>query len=488
MKTGFLTIVLTIAISITLFASCRSMALNQNRTKTQVQAADDKSRYDNQEDQVDGNLQPVHLSPDKKPTYGDDSVQCITNYFLYRQSLRDWENTGDDFYFEDLVPSWYYVFNHCPGYRINTFINGIKILEHRISKMPEMEKSKVIDTLIMLYDERILYFGNEEYVLGEKATAMVKYCPDKTEEIYDLIKRVILLNKFNTLNHHLIYYIQYAVLMHEADKLSIEDLIDIYLEVDEIAHHNISPDNPSSAEYTDGISRIEQLMVDYLECSVMEDVFRPKYMNDSTNTDLCRKIVALMAYKNCFTQPLFRSALNQLNRLEPTPKLLMIQGRFFANDGNYPEAVNAYRQAVESFGPTEINEKYEAYMKLAEVQFLQKNYSGARSSVLKALEIKPDDARAVLLLADIYLYGAETCGTAIIAKHAGYWAAFDKYQRAKSVTSDAALESRANDGMTNARRKFPTTADLFFNNLKPGQTVTAPCWIGETVVIRASDS
>jgi tetratricopeptide (TPR) repeat protein len=488
MKTSILTIVLTVVISTTILASCKSTtSLGENSVSATASTG--------LSDQVRGNA-PVAAgneefnlrTPDKKPTYGDDSAQCVLNYYLYRQSFRDWENSGDEFYFDDLMPAWTYVFVHCPGYRVNTFINGVKIYEHRISKLPDNQKKNAIDTLMSIYDERILYYGEEAFVLGEKATAMVKHCPEKTEDIYKLLQKVVKLNKYNTANHLNVYYMQYAVFMHEAGKLSLEELIDIYLEVDEIANHNVSQNNPASAEYAGGISSIEQLMLNYLECDIMQNVFGPKYMADSTNVELLKKIIGLMAYKKCYDQPVFRNALRQLNRMEPTPRLLMIQGNFYYNDANYTEAINSYRRAAESFSDKEVNERYEAWMKIAEIQLIQKAYQNAKSSVQRALDLKSDDPDALILLGDIYLFGAGTCGTAIIAKHAGFWAAFDKYTRARNLSNDPVIQSKANNGISNARRGFPLTSDLFFNNLKPGQSVTAPCWIGETVIIRASDS
>lgn len=485
MKTRLIAVACTVSFSIAMLVSCKTVATGTDHT---TRKPDESSMTGTQQINLPDENPATLVTPDKKPTYGSDSAQCVLNYYLYRQSFRDWENSGDDFYFDDLLPAWNYVFTECPGYRENTFINGIKIMEYRISKLPENQRQGAIDTLLMIYDQRILYFGQADFLLGEKATALVKYRPNQTKEIFELMKEVVKRNKLNTSNLLLVFYMQYAVNMHEAGLMSIEDLIDVYLAVDEIAHHNVKQNTPASAEYNEGITRIEQLMLKYLECSVMEGVFGPKFMADSTNLELCKKIVALMAYNKCFDQPLFRSALNQLNRMEPTPKLLLFQGRFFQNDGNFSEAVKSYLKAAESFPASEVNDKFDAYMKAAEVQLIQKQYQSAKSSVLKALEVKPDDPSAQILMGDIYLYGAETCGSSFIAKYAGYWAAFDRYNRAKGMSSDASIQSKANEGMNNSRRRFPPTGDIFFNGLKTGQSVTAPCWIGETVTVRASDS
>ncbi len=485
MKTRLIAMACVASFSVAMLVSCKTVATGTGNSATvvekeQIAPAKQIGTFEQ--------TSPIARIPDKKPTYGSDSAQCVLNYYLYRQSFRDWENSGDDFYFDDLLPSWTYVFTECPGYRENTFINGIKIMEYRISKLPENERKGAVDTLLMIYDERILYFDQADFLLGEKATALVKYRPEQTQEIFDLLADVVKRNKMNTPNLILVFYMQYAVNLHEAGKMDIEKLIDVYLEVDEIAHHNVKLNTPASAEYNDGITRIEQLMLKYLECSVMQNVFSPKFLADSTNLDLCKKIVALMAYNNCFSQPVFRSALNQLIRLEPTPKLLISQGRFFQNDGNFADAIKSYLKAAESFPASEVNDKFDAYFRAAEVQLTQKQYQSAKSSVLKALEIKQDDPSALILLGDIYFYGAETCGSGFIAKYAGYWAAFDKYNKAKGLSGEAGIQSRANEGMNNARRRFPVTGDIFFNGMKTGQTVTAPCWIGESVTVRASDS
>jgi len=488
MKSGILTLVFTLLLSTVLLAACTSTS-SASKTETPAGVQSKASVTSTETPAIaDGQKEPAFVStPDKKPTYGHDSAACVMHYNLYRQSFRDWENSGDMFYFEDLMPWWTWVFVNCPGYRLNTFINGIKVYEHRISIVPEAQKQGAIDTLMLIFDERILYFGEEPFVLGQKAAAMVKYYPQKTEKVFAILKRVVELNKLNTPNHLVVFYMQYAVNLKEAGKMTLEELIDVYLEVDEICNYNVELNNATSADYRESISRIEQLMLIYLDCQIMQEVFMPKYLADSTNLELNRKIMGLMAYKRCFDQPVFRATLNMLNRTEPTPKLLMIQGNFYFNDGNYSLAAESYTKAFESFTDKELNEKYDAAMKNAEIALVQKQYQTARTWAMRALSLKSDDPDALIMLGDIYLYGAGTCGTSIIAKYVGFWAAFDKYQRAKSLSNDPVIQSKANNGISNARRSFPQTSELFFNQLKPGQTVTAPCWIGETTTVRASD-
>jgi tetratricopeptide (TPR) repeat protein len=488
MKAGLLTIIFSVALSTALLASCSTTASVKDHAGpalTEADATPDPAITTLPTVKKNPVLPPV--IPDKKPTYGDDSAQCVQNYYLYRQSFRDWENSGDMFYFDDLLPYWRYVFDHCPGFRVNTFINGAKIYEHRISILPPNQKQQAIDTLLMIFDERIKYFGDKANVIGLKAAAMVQHIPENTAEVYKVLREVVKLNKVNTANHLMVFYMQYAVRYFEEGGMTLGELIEVYIEVDGIARHNISLNNATSSEYRESIERIEQLMLDYLDCNVMQEVFMPQFLADSTNVELCRRIMGLMAYKQCYQQLVFRRTLNQLNRMEPTPRLLMFQGNLFASEGNYEEALKAYTNALRGFTAEQVNEQYEAHMKMAEIYLLQRQFQNARASAMRALGVKPDDAEATMMLGDIYFQGRETCGSTFDALHSGAWAAFDKYQRARSLSDSPALQNRATNGMQHARSRFPSTRDIFFNNRKLGDTFMAPCWINETVTVRASD-
>ncbi len=492
MKAGFLTIVLSMTLVMGMIASCTSTAAVSSKGDQQEVSPEKKESEVPKAIPVPKVTEIVKYTPpavpDRKPTYGADSAQCVMNYYLYRQSFRDWENSGDMFYFEDLLPYWTYVFQNCPGFRLNTFINGARIYEHRISVLPPNEQRPAVDTLLLIFDERIRYFGDKPAVIGLKATALVQHRPENNREVFDVLKEVVELNKLNTPNHLMVFYMQYAVNLHEDGDMPLGELIEVYMEVDGIARHNIANNPAEASDYRESIERIEQLMLDYLDCDVMQNVFMPQFLADSTNIELNRRIMGLMAYKQCYSQPVFRRALNQLNRTEPTPRLLMFQGNLFYSEGNYAEALKAYGNALNGFTKEQVNERFEALMKSAEIHLLQRNFQQARAAAYRALEVKPDDAEATLMLGDIYFQGRETCGTSWRAQHSGAWAAFDKYQRARSLSDSPSVQNRATNGMQHARSRFPNSTQIHFQNERTGQSFTAPCWINETVTIRASDS
>ena len=84
----------------------------------------------------------------------------------------------------------------------------------------------------------------------------------------------------------------------------------------------------------------------------------------------------------------------------------------------------------------------------------------------------------------MYAASADACGTDEISKKAAYWAAVDKYYRAKSI--DPSLEQVANERIYSYSRAFPALERLFFHDLKEGDSYTVGCWINETTTVRSS--
>ena len=95
--------------------------------------------------------------------YGKDSVTCVTNLALYREYYRQ-KN------YKDAIIPWRYVFNNCPRATENIFINGANMYNSFIATEKDCEnRQKLIDTLMLIYDARTKYWGNEGKQLANKA-------------------------------------------------------------------------------------------------------------------------------------------------------------------------------------------------------------------------------------------------------------------------------------------------------------------------------
>ena len=93
--------------------------------------------------------------------FGSDSIKCVKNISLYREYIKQ-KN------FDDALTHWRKAYKICPNATKNTFIDGAKLYKYLINKNKEnIELQKLyLDSLETLYDNRIVYFGKETYVLG----------------------------------------------------------------------------------------------------------------------------------------------------------------------------------------------------------------------------------------------------------------------------------------------------------------------------------
>ena len=92
--------------------------------------------------------------------------------------------------------AWKQCFVGCPGASKNIYIYGSRILKNKIEKASgEEEADRWLDTLMQMYDKRIEYFNQEDYVLGFKGIDLLKYKPDSIVRGYGYLKKSLQLGK-----------------------------------------------------------------------------------------------------------------------------------------------------------------------------------------------------------------------------------------------------------------------------------------------------
>ena len=111
--------------------------------------------------------------------------------------------------------------------------------------------------------------------------------------------------------------------------------------------------------------------------------------------------------------------------------------------------------------------------------------ANARNAALESSRLNPSDGRPYILIGDLYYSTASSCGgDTPVSKRAGYWAAADKYAKAKSVSSDENVINVANAKYNAAYSGFPNNEELFFENIAVGSSYTVSCWYTETTIVR----
>ena len=104
--------------------------------------------------------------------FGTDSVSCVTNFSLFREFYKQRN-------FKDAYEPWQKSFEICPQMSKNIYINGAVLIDYQIRSTKLMSRrEQLVDTLMMVYDARIEYFGEEAFVLGRKSIDYIRYVPE----------------------------------------------------------------------------------------------------------------------------------------------------------------------------------------------------------------------------------------------------------------------------------------------------------------------
>lgn len=89
--------------------------------------------------------------------------------------------------------------------------------------------------------------------------------------------------------------------------------------------------------------------------------------------------------------------------------------------------------------------------------------------------------KAYKLIGDVYA-SERNCGSNDFEKKTVYWAAVDKYIKAKQV--DPELTDAMDNLISTYSQYYPSKEDIFFYDLKVGDSYTVGCWINERTTVR----
>lgn len=434
----------------------------------------------------DKNSFSKYLVPQDQGKYGSDSAKCVMNLSLYREFYKQWRASDyKNAAVKDAIGPWRWVFNNCPLASQNTYIDGLSIIEYYLKTAKTDEaKAKYVDTIMMIYDNRIKYFGREGYILGRKGADLLKYDPKDFEKAYYIFKKSIELQGNNSESFVVVYFFRAAAKMVDENKIDKVTLVEIYDNLSNICNFNLETkkDNAEEkAEWENVKGNIDLAFEPYATCENLIDIFTKKFNESPDDIELLKKIISNLDKKDCTESQLFFNATVKLNQLEPSPESSYYIAKMLVKKEEYKESI-PYLEAATNIESE--NSKSDVYLVLASVYQQLKDFQSARTYARKAIEAKPTQGKAYLLIGDLYVASANECGDNDLTKKAPYWAAVDKYAEAKKA--DPSVEEYAQKLVDAYSKQFPIMETLFFYGLNVGDTYTVGCWINEKTIVRAA--
>ncbi|MBP5614435.1 MAG: tetratricopeptide repeat protein [Bacteroidales bacterium] len=472
------------------------------------------------------------LKVNAQSKYGEDSVACVQNLSMYRDDYSKKK-------YDDAYPNWRSVVDNCPMASKNTFVHGPVILEHKIKQAKAAGDTasyqKFIQELFDLFDLRMKYYpADEGYCLGQIGFYTMKYRGSQYEKAYEDLKKSVALSGTSTPPAVLNMYIQTAerymknkrleadVVLNAYDEITevLDEVVDkseaefnnvinqIYIlreqldsanrgELDstemnaaifEVKYEDLQKDSVKTYKnynnYTKVAHNIDVVVSKYATCDRLDTIYSKK-LAVSKDEKLLRQIIKLYNKKGCAT-PTYVAAIKELHKIAPTANTAYYMGANCINDGNYQEALDYLNEALSLYEKE--SDFIKTYMMLGETYLHLKQYSTAREYAYKVLKRNPTNARAYILIGDMYAYSG--CSTDVPG--AAYWAAADKYSKAMAVaaaTKDVdEKQQRAYDDaqqkLSQISARFPKAETYFQRGLQKGQSYRVECWINETTVVR----
>ncbi len=416
--------------------------------------------------------------------YGEDSIQCITHTSLYREFYKQDSYT-------DALPHWRWVFNNCPLASQNVYIDGVRMMS---TKLADAKSKKIrdayIDTIMMIYDQRIQYFGDSPYsragmVMGRQGLELEYYRPSDTMRVYNLLRKSIELEGLEseaiTVSR---YFINVSNLV-QSKRFPVDSIAEAYDKLGDLADRKmeyIKGDAKEIANWEEVITLLDTQFEPYATCDEIEKIYTKKFNQSPNDTLLLKKITRLLDKKDCTDRELFYLATENLHKARPSGQSAYLMGKLSLIKGDISKAESYFVESIPNLDDTR---KGITLYYLAKINYDQKRYSEARSYALKSLAVNPSDGKCYILIGNMYAASASGCGGGDeIGSRAGYWAAVDKFVQARNV--DPSVADDANKSIAIYSAYFPTRERLFFNDVKEGSSYNVGCWIGESTIVRAA--
>lgn len=421
----------------------------------------------------------------EQPRYGEDSVTCVRNWSLYNEYYRQRN-------FSMAIEPWRWMFLNCPLATQNIYIHGAVLVKYMYQNEADpIKREALVDTLMMVYDQRIEHFGREGFVLGRKVVDLYTYAPNQIQDQYEISERSIQLEGNDSQADVLLINFQSTVRLAEAGLIDPTKVVEGYDRAMDIIEFNLVNKPQDSIYFVPSRNNIEILFEPFASCENLVRIFQPRFEANPEDPELLARITEMLDKSGCTSEELFYLATKALHRLNPTAQSAFLMGRLESNQETYTQALTYYQQAVDLYeadvSKVYADEKFRAYMLMADISYRQlRRLPQARTYALAASRVKPNDGRPFLLIGEMYALSANDCGHDEFTKKTAYWAAVDKFQQARNVDSDQAVIDRATTLINTYTQHFPNMELIFFHGFSEGDPYRVECWINENTRVRPS--
>jgi tetratricopeptide (TPR) repeat protein len=413
--------------------------------------------------------------------YGENPDACKKNLSImltyYKQKAYD-----------DAARSFRKCLFECPESSKNVYIVGEKVMKHfikRNSKNKEV-KSLYVDSLLMIYDLRLKNFPGTEKsqmkVLENKGKILAQYRINQSlEKAYNLLDSVISYNGTKTKASTASRFMQTTKLMNKRNKLDCSEVITNYLKVNQIINANIEEPKTKKSYSSLKIKSIAYAN-SCLECDLLDSLYAFDFQKNQEDTTWLDEGINLLSDKKCKSSEVLVKMMEKRFDSAPAAKTAIALAGYYEGKAENSKAGEFYNKAIELQKDSLKLEKY--LVKKGKFQNRIGNYSGARSTAKKVLDLNPSNAKALIIIGDAIGYGAGNCKDLKFGGAEVFWVAVNYYNKAARIAEDPEIKASAQKKIAQNSSYFPAKNAIFLKSLNIGDSYQVGCWVNASTTIR----
>jgi tetratricopeptide (TPR) repeat protein len=407
----------------------------------------------------------------------EDSINCGKHLSAYRTffKLR---------LYEDAYEKWWNAFNDCPASSEMMYLDGVTMYRAFIEAAPHGPvREGLIDTLMLIYDRRMEYFGGEGNVLGRKGGDLLTYRRADIEQVqkaYEMLKTSIELEGEESREVVMLLFISAGITLNKQDIIDDNQVIDNY----SMVIGTLCQLEERSSRWKRTRATIDEIMQKdkILSCETLNRYYEPQFEQNKDNKTFLEIVIALYTAAGCDRSHINVAASENLYRIEPGPEISHNLAILFIARNDFEKAAGYLKEAVQG---ENINEETRAtwYYELAVVSSASKEHCKAIEYAHEAIKLKSDYGKAYILLGDSFIASRDNLGDDF-QQRAAYWAAADMYKKATSV--DPSVAEETNQKLTDYAGQYPNNEDIFFRDIEDGDPYLVGGCINEYTTVRSS--
>ncbi|BDD07833.1 hypothetical protein FUAX_02650 [Fulvitalea axinellae] len=380
--------------------------------------------------------------------------------------------------YADALEPFTWLHENCPDLNKAIYIDGGKIYKGLVASAPDKaKKSELTETLVKLYQERIERFGSEKTVYPQIANAAYKaWAKDSSKYDFVLESGLKTMELMGPKTYpHIAQSVIYMMYQKKrgGTEYTEEQILDAYDKVSNVFAAQKEA-GKNVAKYEQKVNQMLNAMVK-INCDLIKDKFVPKMESSEGEAQLkaAQYVFKLSMQAECISEPYFVESMIVLNKHTPSAALAKNIAKRYLKDKKGAEAAPFIEQALSL--ETEPAKKAELYL----IKARSKAASSKSEARRLAFEAAKTDASvnkdAYTLVGNLYMQSYESCkqGKSRVKDRAVFLAAYEMFKKAGNTAK-----------MNVAKQQFPSSEDIFSENLNEGDKIQVGCWINTSATLQ----